>query len=194
MLRLAGQGSFPWLTPYAVLSLLDAPDCCDPEMYVTWNRFRQLRRFLAYRPNEVQRVYRLMDLVASGLTGHGPVHLLISSASQLGFAWGSQEEGWLRPGLPPLRMLAGPYQHFRNALFSSWRGLAAYILTSRKGFRGGPFLEFDGTRQLLFSSHLRERDKMLLRSILSGGAWNGFLLGKTKEEDVPCRFCGGCGW
>ena len=31
---------------------------------------------------------------------------------------------------------------------------------------------------------------MLLRSILCGRAWNGFLLGKTKEEDVPCRFCG----
>ena len=32
---------------------------------------------------------------------------------------------------------------------------------------------------------------MLLRSILCGGAWNGFLLGKAKEEEVPCRFCGG---
>ena len=21
--------------------------------------------------------------------------------------------------------------------------------------------------------------------------WNGFLLGKAKKEDVPCRFCGG---
>ena len=113
------------------------------------------------------------------------------SASQLGFAWDSHEEGWLRPGLPPLRMLSGPYQNFKCAILSSWRGRAAGILTSRKGFRGGPLLDYDGTRQLLFSSHLRERDKMLLRSILSGGAWNGFLLGKTKEEDVPCRFCGG---
>ena len=32
---------------------------------------------------------------------------------------------------------------------------------------------------------------MLLRSILSGRALNRFLLGKSKEEDVPCRFCGG---
>ena len=21
------------------------------------------------------------------------------------------------------------------------------------------------------------------------GVWNGFLLGKAKKEDVPCRFC-----
>ena len=88
-------------------------------------------------------------------------------------------------------MLSGPYQHFRNAIVSSWRGRVAGILTSRNGFRGGPLLDYDGTRQFLFSSHLRERDKMLLRSILCGGAWNGFLLGKTREEEVPCRFCGG---
>ena len=31
---------------------------------------------------------------------------------------------------------------------------------------------------------------MLLRAMLCGGVWNGFLLGKAKKEDVPCRFCG----
>ena len=31
---------------------------------------------------------------------------------------------------------------------------------------------------------------MLLRAILSGRVWNGFLLSKVKKEDVPCRFCG----
>ena len=35
---------------------------------------------------------------------------------------------------------------------------------------------------------------MLLRAILCGGVWNGFLLGKAKKEDVPCIFFGmvGC--
>ena len=31
---------------------------------------------------------------------------------------------------------------------------------------------------------------MLLRAILCGGVWNGFLLGKAKKEDVTCRVCG----
>ena len=31
---------------------------------------------------------------------------------------------------------------------------------------------------------------MLLRSILCGGVWNGFLHDKAKKEDIPCRFCG----
>ena len=30
----------------------------------------------------------------------------------------------------------------------------------------------------------------MLRAILCGTVWNGFLLGKAKKEDVPCRFCG----
>ena len=45
-----------------------------------------------------------------------------------------------------------------------------------------------GSLQLLNSTHLRDRDKMLLRAILCGGVWNGFLLGKARKEDVPCRF------
>ena len=53
------------------------------------------------------------------------------------------------------------------------------------------FPDIKGSLQPFNSSHLRERDKMLLRAILSGGVWNGFLLGKAKKEEVPCRFCGG---
>ena len=48
-----------------------------------------------------------MDLAASGRPGHGPVHLLLESDLDLGFAWESAEEEWLRPGLPPLSMLSG---------------------------------------------------------------------------------------
>ena len=35
------------------------------------------------------------------------------------------------------------------------------------------------------------RDKALLRGVLVGGVWNGFLLGKVRNCRVPCRFCGG---
>ena len=59
-----------------------------------------------------------------------------------------------------------------------------------KVFRGVQFADFKGSLQLLISSHLRERDKMLLRAILCGGVWNGFLLGQAKKDDVPCQFCG----
>ena len=30
-----------------------------------------------------------------------------------------------------------------------------------------------------------------MRGILSGGVWNGFLLGFVRGDIVPCRFCGG---
>ena len=52
-------------------------------------------------------------------------------------------------------------------------------------------LDIRGSHQLLNSSHVRERDKMLLRSVMVGVVWNGFLLGKVRGEVVPCRFCGG---
>ena len=64
------------------------------------------------------------------------------------------------------------------------------ICASGKGFGLVLGVDIYGSHQLLVSSHFRERDKMLLRAILSGGVWNGFLLSKVKKEDVPCRFCG----
>ena len=39
-------------------------------------------------------------------------------------------------------------------------------------------------------SHFKDVDKGLLRGILSGGVWNGFLLGKVPGEKVPCRLWG----
>ena len=51
-------------------------------------------------------------------------------------------------------------------------------------------LDVYGSLQLLNSSHVRERDKGLLRSVMVGGVWNGFLLGRIRNQAVPCRFCG----
>ena len=110
---------------------------------------------------------------------------------RLGFFWCSRFSGWDRPGLPVLSMLDGPVQHFRAGILDAWRHKVSMGLCARKGFRGGPFLDFFGTLQLLNSDHVRERDKALLRGVLAGGVWNGFLLGKVKHCHVPCRFCGG---
>ena len=132
-----------------------------------------------------------MELVSDGAPGHGLVHLLIESASSLGFQWCLGGFCWNRPGLPQLPMVQGPYQHFQDSILGALRDLNAADLCKRKGFRGGPLLDFRGSMQLLDSSHVWDRDKALLRAILSGGVWNGFLLGNMRRENVPCRFCGG---
>ena len=174
----------------AVLSMLDGPSGCDPLFCVVWFRFRLFRRFLALWPSRVGRAYRLLDMVSEGCRGHGPVHLLVSSAAEIGFRWDSHSLAWYRPGLPLLSSLAGPVQHFRAAILDAWQNKAAADLCGREGFRGGPLLDIRGSLQLLNSSHVRDRDKGLLRCILVGGAWNGFLLSKVKGQPVPCRFCG----
>ena len=51
-------------------------------------------------------------------------------------------------------------------------------------------LDIAGSLELLHAPHVRERDKALLRSIIVGRVWNGFLLGHAKGEIVPCCFCG----
>ena len=79
---------------------------------------------------------------------------------------------------------------FREAIWRAWRTKVAGDLSSRAGFRDGRYLDFRGSLKLLSSPHLRGGDKGLLREILSGGVWNGFLLSFVKGEIVPCRFCG----
>ena len=63
--------------------------------------------------------------------------------------------------------MAGPVQHFRTAVFEALEGKVAAVLCVRKG---------RGTLQLRNSDHVREIDKALLRGVLVGGVWNGFLL------------------
>ena len=67
---------------------------------------------LSLWPAEVGRVYRLLGMVSHGCLGHGPVHLLLASAAEIGFWWDPFALAWSRPGLPLLSNLAGPVQPF----------------------------------------------------------------------------------
>ena len=80
-----------------------------------------MRRYLAYCPDEEPRIFRMLDFISWGAQGHGSVHLLLTSAAELGFAWDGEEKGWVRVSLPPLRMMTGPVQHFRSAFLDAWR-------------------------------------------------------------------------
>ena len=153
-----------------------------------------MRGYLAYCPDEKPMTFRMLDLISRGAQGHGPVHLLLISAAELGFSWDGDEHGWVRVSLPPLRMMAGPIQHFRSAILDAWHFHVFSKLSERKGFRCVQFADLKGSLQLLTSTHLTDRDKMLLRAILCGGVWNGFLLGKAKKGRRPMSFLWEEGW
>ena len=87
--------------------------------------------------------------------------------------------------------LAGPIQHFRGAVLDAGGDKVAADLCGRNCFRGGPLLENCGSLQLLNSDHVRERGKALLRGVMVGGVWHGFLLVRVRGRVIACRFCGG---
>ena len=115
------------------------------------------RRYLAYRLGEVFRIERLLGHAADGCLSHGPAHQLVESAAEIGFVWSTDEVGWMRKGLPVFSNLAGPIQQLKSAVLEGWRCKVSADLCARKGFRGGPWLDVDGTLQLLNSDHVRER-------------------------------------
>ena len=84
--RAVWSKKLPMINTPALLNLLDGPWGSDPAFFIIWNRFRQLRRYLAYRPDDQHRIFRLLDYASAGAPGHGPIHLLIQSADELGFS------------------------------------------------------------------------------------------------------------
>ena len=154
----------------AVLGMSGGPECVDPCACIVWYPFRLLRRYLAYRPLESARIGKLFDLVGNVAPGHEPLHLLVDSAASLEFRWCPVGFCLSRPVLPRMPM---PLSAFEGFFFEC------------------PLLDFQGSMQLLDSSRVRDKDKALLRGILSGGVWNVFPLDKVHGDNVPCRFCGG---
>ena len=138
-----------------------------------------MRRSLVYRLSEIHRI----AVRFTRRFGPGLAHLFVASAQEIVFfcfgLQGCRDEGRIRPGLPSLRM-AGTLQHFWA---DAWRLKAASKLC-------WALLDVTGTRQLLFSSHLRDWDKMLLRSICGG--WSHLHLTSFASLSRPWVDLGCC--
>ena len=130
IVRAVWSAKMPPANARAILNLLDV----DPVFHIIWSRFRMMRRYLACCRGEEPRIFRMLDLISRGTQGHGPVHLLLISAAELGFAWDGNEQCWVRVSLPPLRMMTCPVQHFRSAILDAWRFHVFTKLSERKGF------------------------------------------------------------
>ena len=114
IVRAVWSCNMPLANTLAILTLLDGSVGVGPAYYIVRARFRMMRGYLAYRPDKVHRIYRMLDLLAHGADGYGPVHLRLSSATEIGFVWDGGEQGWVRAALPPLRIVSGPVQHFEG--------------------------------------------------------------------------------
>ena len=77
----------------------------------------------------------MLDLISLGAQEHGPVHLLLTSAAEVGFAWMGMQKGWVRTSPPPLGMMSGPFQHFYSSILDAWRYRVLAKLSEREGFR-----------------------------------------------------------
>ena len=67
-----------------------------------------------------------------------------------------------------------PFGFTPSSILDAWRYCIFAEHSERKGFLGGEYADVQGSLQLLTSSHLGERDKMLLRTILCGGVRKTF--------------------
>ena len=94
IVRAVWSSKMPLANAPAVLNLLDGPVGVDPAFHIIRSRFRMMRRYLAYCPEEEPRIFRMLDLISRRAQGHGPVHILLISGAELGFAWDGEEKGF----------------------------------------------------------------------------------------------------
>ena len=137
--RAVWSSKMPLANAPVILNLLDASVGIDLAFHIVWARFRMMRRYLACCLEEESRIFRMLDLISRGAQGHGPVHLLLISAADLGFAWDGEEKGWVRVSLPHLRMMTGRVQHFYSSILDA---CVFAKLSERKGFRGAEYADF----------------------------------------------------
>ena len=104
----------------------------------------------------------MLDCVADGRVGHGPLHNLVSSAQEIGWTWDFGLHAWSGLGLLGLCNSGWPIPRLE-----AWLGEVAFDLCKKTRFRGGSLLDTHASHQQLVDSHLRERDKGLVRGILA---------------------------
>ena len=153
--------------------------------------FACFRRYLSLWPAEVGRVYRLLAMVGDGCPGHGPIHLLSSSAADIGFRLDLVALAWVRPGLPLLSNLAGPIQHFRSTILDAWRNKVAADLCGRKGFSvEDPCLMFMALCSSLILLMLEKETRVCFVVSWLGASGMVFCWVVFVIRFLPCRFCG----
>ena len=106
-----------------------------------------LRRHMAKNSgvHDLGRIYGLLRIVSAGAPGHGPFHLLLSSAPTLGYTWSSDLCIWQRPGLRALCQLSSPLQYLNiSSLLSGMLGeivsLAILVLELFSAFPNSGYL------------------------------------------------------
>ena len=75
-------------------------------------------------------------MLPQGSPGHGLDHLLTSSAAEIVFSWDPEEDGWIRVGMSPLRMTAGPSSLLKMLFVTPDRIKFLPRSVTRKGFEG----------------------------------------------------------
>ena len=72
MLGRSGLVRCLWADTPALLNVLDGPVGVDPALHILWVRFRVMRRYLAYCPDEEMRIFRMLDLICRGALAMDP--------------------------------------------------------------------------------------------------------------------------
>ena len=173
--RAVWSKKLPMTSTLALLFLLDHPWGSDPAFFIIWNRFRQFRRYLAYRPHGEARIFRLLDCASAGSPGHLLIHLLILLRKLVVSGILSRLFGFVLVFLFCVCCLA---------LFSIFVMLSGRLCKVKLLLIFANVRDFGEALALIFVALINclslpicgNETKCCFRAILSEGVWNAFLM------------------
>ena len=66
IVRAVWSSKMPLANAPAILNFLDGLVGVDPAFHIVWAKFRMMRRYLAYCPEEEPGIFRMLDLISGG--------------------------------------------------------------------------------------------------------------------------------
>ena len=173
------------LNPQVFLSL-QGNALCDPGFFILWDALSKFRRFA--NASLVEAMLSQVAWTPSRIKRPGPIGVLTSRLSQIGWAWSHETQFRDHTG-ECIDIMHCPIQELRYRVKRSWHHMVGHLVMERKGYAG--IQTVDAWTSVMTVPDLSPEENGLLRTLQAGTFMtNDHLQPAGLVDSKSCKFCG----
>ena len=173
------------LNPQVFLSL-QGNALCDPGFFILWDALSKFRRFAT--ASLVEAMLSQVAWTPSRIKRPGPIGVLTSRLSQIGWAWSHETQFRDHTG-ECIDIMHCPIQELRYRVKRSWHHMVGHLVMERKGYAG--IQTVDAWTSVMTVPDLSPEENGLLRTLQAGTFMtNDHLQPAGLVDSKSCKFCG----
>ena len=173
------------LNPQVFLSL-QGNALCDPGFFILWDALSKFRRFAT--ESLVEAMLSQVAWTPSRIKRPGPIGVLTSRLSQIGWAWSHVTQFRDHTG-ECIDIMHCPIQELRYRVKRSWHHMVGQLVMERKGYGG--IQTVDAWTSVMPAPDLSPEENGLLRTLQAGTFMtHDHLQPAGLVDSKSCKFCG----